>query len=61
MQHLGCIFNDLPTLPPHVSFGGVGGSEVVSVGVDRGSVASAVHVDQEVKSESDENPNDFIV
>ena len=61
MQHLGCIFNDLPPLPPHVGFGGVGGSEVVSAGADGGSAAFTVPVDQEAESESKGNPDDFIV
>jgi hypothetical protein len=61
MQHLGRNFNDLPTLPSRVSFGGVGGSGVVSSGADGGSTASGVPVDLEAESESEGNPNDFVV
>ena len=61
MQHLGCNFNDLPALPPRVGFGGVGGSGAASVGVDGGSAASAIPVDQEAESEFEGSPDDFIV
>jgi hypothetical protein len=61
MEHLGQNFNDLPALPPRVSFGGIGGSRATSAGADGGSAASAVPVDQEADSDSEGNPDNFIV
>ena len=61
VQHLGCNFNDLPSLPPGVTFGGVGGSGVASARADGGSAASTIPVDREAKSDSEGNPDNFIV
>ena len=61
MQHLGQNFGDLPTLPQRAGFEGASGSGTLSVGVGRGSAASAIPVDNEAKSDSKVNPNDFIV
>jgi hypothetical protein len=61
MQHLGRNFNDLPASLPRASFGGVGGSGATSAEADGGSVASAIPMDQEAESESEGNPDVFIV
>ena len=61
MQHLGQNFDDLPTLPPCAGFEGAGGSRTALAGVGGGSAASAIPVDDEAESDSEVNPNDFIV
>ena len=61
MQHLGQNCDDLPTLPPHASFEGADGSGTASAGVGGGSTALAIPVDNEAKSDSKVNPDDFIV
>jgi len=59
--HLGHNFDDLPTLPSHAGFEGTGGSGTASAGVGGGSTALAIPVDNEAKSDSKVNPDDFIV
>lgn len=61
MQHLGRSFNDLPTLPPHASLGGGGGSGVASTGTEGGSAAAAIPMDQGAGSDSKGNADNFIV
>jgi len=59
--HLGHNFDDLPTLPSHAGFEGTSGSGTASAGVGGGSTALAIPVDNEAKSDSKVNPDDFIV
>ena len=58
---MGRNFDDLPTLPPRAGFEGTSGSGTFSVGVGGESTASAIQVDNEAESDSDVNPDDFIV
>ena len=59
--HLGHNFDDLPTLPSHAGFEGTSGSGTASAGVGGGSTALAIPVDNEAKSDSKGNLDDFIV
>jgi hypothetical protein len=61
MQHLGRNFNDLPAMPPHSDTRGIGGSGAASDRADGGSATSAIPVEQEGDSDSEGNPDDFVV
>jgi hypothetical protein len=61
MQHLGHNFNDLLAMPPHPDTRGIGGSGVASSRADAGSTTSATPIEQEGDSDSEGNPDDFVV
>jgi hypothetical protein len=61
MQHLGCNFNDLPAMPPCSDTRGIARSGTASGRADGGSATSAIPVEQEGDSDSEGNPDDFVL
>jgi hypothetical protein len=61
MQHMGCNFNDLPTMTPLSDTRGIGRSGATSSRVDGGSATSAIPVEQEGDSDLEGNLDAFMV